>query len=112
MEGLSNVERSRSRGIPHGVRVRAGSDEIAREQMILFVGAIQKRKNVRRLIEAFASTPSNWKLVLAGSLGYGSEEELQAVGQITLRPAITITGDVGDDDLDRLYGRASYSAFA
>ncbi len=111
VEELLNVERSRIRVIPHGVRVPARSDGIAREQMILFVGAIQKRKNVRRLIEAFASTPSNWKLVLAGSLGYGSEEELQAVERSSRRPDITITGYVGDDDLDRLYGRASILAF-
>jgi glycosyltransferase involved in cell wall biosynthesis len=130
VEDLLKVERSRIRVIPHGVRVphsltvvarnaftepRASasvpSDERRREQIILFVGAIQKRKNVRRLVEAFERTPGHWKLVLAGSLGYGSEEELQAVERSTRRSDITITGYIDDDDLERLYARASILAF-
>ncbi len=111
VEDLLKVERSRIRVIPHGVRAPARSDKIAREQIILFVGAIQKRKNVRRLVEAFERTPAHWKLVLAGSLGYGSEEELQAVERSTRRSDITITGYIGDDDLERLYARASILAF-
>jgi glycosyltransferase involved in cell wall biosynthesis len=105
------VERSRIRVIPHGVRVPPRSNEIVREPIILFVGAIQKRKNVRRLIEAFERTPNDWKLVLAGSLGYGSEAELQAVERSGRRPDITITGYISDGDLERLYSRASILAF-
>jgi len=108
---LLKVERSRIRVIPHGVRVPRRSDEIAREPIILFVGAIQKRKNVRRLVEAFEGTPRDWKLVLAGSLGYGSEAELQAVQQSGRRTDMTITGYIPGDELERLYARASILAF-
>jgi glycosyltransferase involved in cell wall biosynthesis len=111
VEELLKVERSRIRVIPHGVRVPPRSNEIVREPIILFVGAIQKRKNVRRLIEAFERTPNDWKLVLAGSLGYGSELELQAVERSGRRPDITITGYISDGDLERLYSRASILAF-
>ena len=45
---------------------------------MLHVGAIQKRKNIARLIEAFRSLPQEWRLVLAGSAGYGAEEMLAA----------------------------------
>jgi len=111
VEELLKVERPRIRVIPHGVRVPPRSNEISREQMILFVGAIQKRKNVRRLVEAFERTPRDWKLVLAGSLGYGSEEELQAVEQSRRRADITVTGYIAADDLELLYARASILAF-
>jgi glycosyltransferase involved in cell wall biosynthesis len=111
VEELLKVERSRIRVIPHGVRAPPRSDEIPREPIILFVGAIQKRKNVRRLVEAFERTPRDWKLVLAGSLGYGSEAELQAVQQSGRRADITITGYIPDDELERLYSRASILAF-
>ena len=52
----------------------------AREPMVLFVGAIQRRKNIARLIRAFERLPKSWKLVLAGSAeGYGAAEELRAM---------------------------------
>jgi glycosyltransferase involved in cell wall biosynthesis len=106
------VERSRLRVIPHGVRGRPVSgNAIARESMILFVGAIQKRKNVDRLVEAFERTPAEWKLVLAGSMGFGADRVLQAIERSPRRTDIEITGYVSDDELDRLYGRASIFAF-
>jgi glycosyltransferase involved in cell wall biosynthesis len=111
VEELLKVERSRIRIIPHGVRVLPRSVQIAREPIILFVGAIQKRKNVRRLVEAFERTPRDWKLVLAGSLGYGSEDELRAVEQSGRRTGITITGYIPADGLELLYARASILAF-
>jgi glycosyltransferase involved in cell wall biosynthesis len=111
VEELLKVERSRIRVIPHGVRVPPCSAEIEREPIILFVGAIQKRKNVRRLVEAFERTPRDWKLVLAGSLGFGSEDELRAVEQSARRASITSAGYIPADGLELLYARASILAF-
>ena len=111
VEELLKVERSRIRVIPHGVSVPPRSADLVREPIILFVGAIQKRKNVRRLVEAFERTPRDWKLVLAGSLGYGSEDELRAVEQSARRAGITITGYIPADGLELLYARASILAF-
>jgi len=118
VEGLLQVERSRLRVIPHGVRVPAAASRevvarevVVRQPIILFVGAIQKRKNVRRLVEAFERTPAEWKLALAGSLGYGAAEVLQTVEQSRRRRDITITGYISDEELERLYGRASLFAF-
>ena len=47
--------------------------------MILNVGAIQKRKNIARLVEAFETVDPAWRLVLAGSAGYGAEEILARI---------------------------------
>ena len=106
------VERSRLRVIPHGVRHREALErEAPRESIVLFVGAIQKRKNVTRLVEAFERTPANWKLVLAGSFGYGAAEALRTVEQSRRRADITVTGYLADEELDRWYERASVFAF-
>ncbi|MGA2598229.1 MAG: glycosyltransferase family 1 protein [Bryobacteraceae bacterium] len=108
---LLKVERSRIRVVPHGVRIPQEVPTLAREPMILFVGAIQKRKNVQRLVSAFESTPGAWKLVLAGSMGYGAAEILQQVERSSRKSDMTIAGYVDDQELERLYGRASIFAF-
>jgi glycosyltransferase involved in cell wall biosynthesis len=74
IEQFLKVEPARIRVIPHGVlptpRILSPT---AREPMILFVGAIQRRKNILRLVEAFEGVAPGWKLVLAGSFGFGAE---------------------------------------
>jgi glycosyltransferase involved in cell wall biosynthesis len=102
---LLGVEWDRLRVIHHGVRIpTAGKSK--REPIVLHVGAIQKRKNVERLIEAFSSLPPNWTLILAGSAGYGADEILaKATGRVR------VTGYITDEELADLYQRASIFAF-
>jgi len=112
VEQLLNIDPARIRVIPHGVRppisgVRAGT----REQMILFIGAIQKRKNVIRLVEAFETLPPGWKLVLAGASGFGSQEALDRIEQSSRKRDIQVLGYVDDDRLEALHQRASIFAF-
>lgn len=112
--GLLKVERSRVRVIPHGVRrfhASAAAIAVSREPLILFVGAIQKRKNVQRLVKAFEQTPAGWKLALAGSLGYGAAEVLRTVEESPRRVDITMAGYISDEELEALYRRASLFAF-
>lgn len=110
---LLHVPRSRIRVIPHGVRNlhAASAAHSTRENLVLFVGAIQKRKNVLRLVQAFERTPVEWKLVLAGSMGYGSGDVVDAVEQSSRRADITMAGYVSDEQLETLYRRASIFAF-
>lgn len=110
VEELLRVERARIRVVPHGTRATDAA-AVAREPMVLFVGAIQKRKNVARLVKAFETAPGGWKLVLAGATGFGSEEALSAVELSPRRADIELAGYVPDDELDRLYQRASIFAF-
>ena len=49
-----------------------------RENIVLNVGAIQHRKNIVRLVEAFERTPPGWKLVLAGIGGLRRRRNLRA----------------------------------
>jgi glycosyltransferase involved in cell wall biosynthesis len=98
---------SRIRVIHHGVLPRA-IPEIFREKMVLCVGAIQKRKNQSRLIRAFRAMPHDWRLVLAGSQGFDAEE---AIREAQRDDRVRITGYVTDEQLGKLYARASIFAF-
>jgi glycosyltransferase involved in cell wall biosynthesis len=111
VEELLAVKRSRIRVIPHGVQQIEIGEDVRREPLILFVGAIQKRKNITRLIKAFEAAPPGWKLALAGASGFGAVEELGAVQNSPRAPDITVMGYVDDAELDRLYRRASVFAF-
>jgi glycosyltransferase involved in cell wall biosynthesis len=99
------------RVIHHGVRVPSIEGHIEREPMVLCTGAIQRRKNTVRLIEAFEAMPLDWRLVLAGSLGYGAEEALERIASSPRRESITLTGYVDAQTLHSLYRRASIFAF-
>jgi glycosyltransferase involved in cell wall biosynthesis len=83
-----------------------------REKLVLFVGALQIRKNVARLVRAFAQGPSDWQLVLAGSAGgYGAADIIQKIEKSSCRERIRVTGYIPREELERLYARASIFAF-
>ncbi len=112
IEKLLQVERSRIRVIPHGVRIPAEVTN-PRENIVLFVGAIQRRKNIARLVRAFEAVPAGWRLVLAGAAdGWGAAEELNAVESSPRRSDIDVRGYVTAAELESLYSRARIFAFA
>jgi len=111
VETLLHVPASRIRIVPHGVHLPPVSSA-PRENLVLFVGAIQRRKNVARLVKAFERLPAAWRLALAGAPdGYGAAEELRAVEESPRRAAIDVLGYVSNASLERLYQRASIFAF-
>lgn len=113
VESLLRVEPARLRVIPHGVRfVPSGQVEEQREKIVLHVGAIQTRKNIARLVRAFArSAPADWRLVLAGSDGYGAGELRELIRSSPAAERIRVTGWVSDVELQRWFMRASILAF-
>jgi glycosyltransferase involved in cell wall biosynthesis len=112
VEELLGVERQRLRVIPHGVRLPAGRESTARrERIVLHVGAVQKRKNISRLVAAFAGLAPEWRLVLAGSFGYGVEQIWRDIERSPRRDSIQILGYVPDQELARWYERAGIFAF-
>lgn len=110
VEHYLNVPAARIRVIHHGVLPRA-IPELPREKLVLSVGAIQRRKNQARLIRAFGAMPDDWSLILAGSQGYDAEEAVREAAESPAAARIRITGYVGDDEIARLYARASIFAF-
>ena len=107
---LLGVEPARVRAVHHGVR-RLDLPQVARQKVILNVGAIQTRKNIGRLVAAFERVDASWKLVLAGSEGYGSGEILARIGASPARERITVTGYVSPAELAAWYATASIFAF-
>ena len=107
---LLGVEPSRITVIPHGVRA-IQLPALLREKIILHVGAIQKRKNLVRLVHAFEAVPEDWRLILAGSSGYGAEEVHGSIAQSHASNRITVTGYIGEEELATLYARAMIFAF-
>ena len=111
VEQLLSIPAARIRVVPHGVRIPAGPAAI-RENSVLFVGAIQRRKNVARLVKAFERMPRSWRLALAGATeGFGAAQELQVVKESPRRADIDVFGYVPPADLEALYQRARIFAF-
>lgn len=111
-----NVPPDRIRVISHGVHLPDSSNGTPRENIILCVGAVQLRKNVSRLVQAFERLPldiiKDWKLVLAGSTaGFGAAEILARIEQSPVANQIQLRGYVSSAELKDLYRRALVFAF-
>ena len=107
---LLGVEPSRVHVVHHGTR-RLEFPAVERQKVILNVGAIQTRKNIVRLVEAFETVDPSWRLVLAGSAGYGSGKILARIAASPARERISVTGYVSPGDLAAWYAQASIFAF-
>jgi glycosyltransferase involved in cell wall biosynthesis len=111
VEELLRVERSRIHVVHHGADHVACAAGVTRENIVLNVGAVQKRKNIARLVEAFERTPRGWKLVLAGSSGYGAPEILARIAGSSRRADIQVLGYISPTELAQWYARARVFAF-
>ncbi len=75
---------------------------------ILFVGTIQPRKNLVRLIEAFAKVKNyRGELVIAGKPGWLYEEIMNAPKRFKVSNRVKFIGRVEDADLAAIYKGAS-----
>ncbi|MGI8857526.1 MAG: glycosyltransferase family 4 protein [Thermomicrobiales bacterium] len=80
------------------------------ERFILFVGTLEPRKNLRRLIDAFARVARDdceVALVIVGGSGWMTSDLAPLVQQRNLGDRITFTGYVPDDELPRWYQAAT-----
>ena len=111
-ESLLHVAPSRLRVIHHGTRFVETPACVDRQPWILHVGAVQTRKNLVRLVEAFeTAVPAPWRLVLAGGEGFGAAEVRARAALSPARERIEFTGWVDDRRLAELYARSSMLAF-
>ncbi len=84
---------------------------------LLFVGTIQPRKNLARLLEAFASLiqdpdfetgeTGNLQLILAGQPGWLRESILKKVAGLQLENRVNLVGYIPDEDLPGLISGAA-----
>lgn len=84
------------------------------ESFVLAVGNLQPRKNLRRLLGAFATARRSGLehgLVLAGQPGWRAQELLHTIDSLGLREVVMLTGYVSDDELVALYNLADAFAY-
>ncbi len=83
-----------------------------KEDYILFVGTLQPRKNISRLIEAFNLTMrqcnnETMQLLIVGKKGWLYEEIFLRVNELGLKDDVIFTDYVNDGDLPDLYRNAT-----
>jgi glycosyltransferase involved in cell wall biosynthesis len=110
MEQYLGMPKERIRVVHHGVVAR-NLPRIAREKVVLCVGAIQRRKNQAMLVRAFRALPSEWTLVLAGAAGFDAAETMREVAASDRTGNIQVTGYLTDEQLGVWYAKASIFAF-
>lgn len=81
------------------------------EPFFLYVGRLEKRKNVKNIIRAFNlfkdKISSEYKLILVGSKGYGFQEIRQEIESSKYRDDIIETGYLNNSSLSRLMNLAT-----
>ena len=77
------------------------------DQFILFVGTLQPRKNIVRLIEAFSKLENkDMQLVIIGRRGWQYEEILAAPKKFGVEDTVKFLENVPDEDLEVFYQHA------
>ena len=105
--GLENsIERVTNQELLSNIRKRYA----LQDPFLLFVGTLEARKNVPRIIKAFAHGRRkfgwNHTLVLAGTMGYGYKEIKRTIIEEHVHENITLTGYIRDEELYGLYSLA------
>lgn len=118
---LLNIPEEKIRVIYNGVDERFSSGRSSEREnvlkkrfglndYILFLGVLEPRKNVSRLIRAYSALSSelkHYKLVIAGGHGWLYEEMYSLVKELSLQNRVIFTGMVCDEELPDLYRGAS-----
>ncbi|MBT3865360.1 glycosyltransferase family 4 protein [Candidatus Peregrinibacteria bacterium] len=81
---------------------------------VFFVGRLESKKNLAKLVEAFATFVKDhpeWRLVLAGKRGVGFEEILDKVRELKISEKVLMPGYVDEQEKAYLYKNCSVFAF-
>lgn len=83
------------------------------EKFILWVGQIESRKNVARLLRAFAALKGEipHALVIAGEQRWSTDEELEVIEELGIEDRVLFPGWVNHADLPAVYALADLFAF-
>ncbi|MBN2005389.1 MAG: glycosyltransferase family 4 protein [Anaerolineae bacterium] len=82
------------------------------ERFILYVGTLEPRKNLRRLVRAFAKLPMHdVHLIMAGGKGWLYQEIFAEVERLGLQDRVHFPGYVAAETLNLWYNAAEASAY-
>lgn len=110
------VPAGRVRVVHHGVTSRFRPTDapavLARyglpQRYLLYLGTLQPRKNIERLLQAYARlSPGAPPLVLAGARGWYFERIARAVDELELRERLFFPGYVADEDVPAILSAAT-----
>jgi glycosyltransferase involved in cell wall biosynthesis len=76
------------------------------DKYLLYVGTLEPRKNIKTIVKAFEKASGNIpgvKLVLAGGVGWHSEETLAAIEESPVKDRIVKTGYITQEEKRDLY---------
>jgi len=80
----------------------------------LFVGTLEPRKNLLRLLQAYGALPADTKskllLVIAGGQGWGLSDLTTEISRLNIASSVRLTGFVSDEELGKLYQNARFLA--
>lgn len=75
---------------------------------ILFVGTLQPRKNITRLIEAYSKLDTDTQLVIVGRRGWQYEEILASPEKYNVKDRVLFLENVTDEELPAVYRNAHF----
>lgn len=113
---LPNGIDSKSSSEDIALELRYSSDSLNEKKYFLFVGTVEKRKNLGILIEAFIKfkmeySDASYKLVLAGRPGIGYDEYKKLIDNSLYSKDIITTGYISGEERDWLYKNAAAYIF-
>lgn len=98
--------------VPEAEGARVASAFDLPEKFVLYVGTIEPRKNIARLLNAWERLPRDlleeWKLVVAGPIGWADASTVQRVRR---SPVVRYLGYVPEADLPGLFRAATIFAY-
>lgn len=111
---LYRVDHQRCSTVLHGASTslcsgpfRMRRDTVVGAPYLLFVGTVEPRKNLPRLLEAFAkarsSLDNNLQLMIAGGSGWGNVELERLIDLHQLGDHVLVRGYVSDEELTSIY---------
>lgn len=82
----------------------------SKNKHILFVGTLEPRKNLKRLLEAYSLISSSirkeYPLVIVGGKGWGNENIDLIIDKLKIRKFVKVMGYLSDEDLIKEYNQA------
>lgn len=98
------------------VQIRATKEKLGIHwPFLLWVGAVNRHKNIKTVLEAFLRLPkefhSSLKLVLAGYMGDMAQDTFSQIREYGLSDAVVSVGAVSDEELSTLYQAAEMFVF-
>lgn len=107
---------NRFRLIPGASLKNNGLDKYGiKEKFILYVGALQPRKNIPLLLKAYSKLLKerffDYQLVLVSATGWRNKDIFSLVNDLGLKDDIKILGYVPDDDLPLIYNLAQFLVY-